>query len=160
MLMFTHMTNDLFIGYLVDVVCCDTLGVLAAPVPFIVGIHSSFLASPGCLYHGIAPETVRVFIDENRIEAGSLGPPPPLPERRNAKLLRILQLAAPIFKYRVSDWKFAKLPFFDAAFEMSVRPDEADGSVSQGQDRSLVDETKLREGFLKFFVAIFRNYRK
>ena len=52
------------------------------------------------------------------------------------------------------------MPYFDSAFEMAVRPEEADGSTTQGQDATYVDEAKLREGFLKFFVALLKNYRR
>jgi hypothetical protein len=82
-------------------------GVLAAPLPFFVGIHSSYLPEPSEAssssqrrnsFMGYTPsqfegyavfssETVRVFLDENRLELGSLGPPPPFPEGRAKKLM-------------------------------------------------------------------------
>ena len=43
---------------------------------------------------------------------------------------------------------------------MAVRPDEADGSASQGHGTGLINETLIREGFLNFFVAVLKNYRK
>lgn len=133
------------------------LGVLSAPLPFILGIHKSFLQYPECL---MASETVVVHLDENRIHFGSLGKPPPLPEKRAKKLLALIQNAAPVFALRPSDWSTTRLTEFDSAFEMSVRPDEADGSLSQGHTARLVDEAAIRTGFLRFFSSIFLNYRK
>lgn len=94
------------------------LGVLSAPLPFLVGIHSSFLAENDDHYpsrstsfcnakpkqvidldksyslYGCAmfmPETVRVFLDANEIEFGSIGTPPPFPESRRRKLIAELR---------------------------------------------------------------------
>ena len=102
------------------------LGVLAAPLPFLVGIHSSFLQDcdshfacrastsfrltgtrpslPGIesneedplsyLHEGYAvfqSETMRVFLDTNEVECGSLGLPPSLPDSRLKKLLSDLR---------------------------------------------------------------------
>lgn len=102
------------------------LGVLAAPLPFLVGIHSSFLQDsdshfacrastsfrltgtrpslPGIepneedplsyLHEGYAvfqSETMRVFLDTNEVDCGSLGPPPSLPDSRLKKLLSDLR---------------------------------------------------------------------
>lgn len=94
------------------------LGVLAAPLPFLVGVHSSFLAENddhfssrkssfchtkpkqiidqdqfyslyGCA--SFAPETMRVFLDTDEVEFGSLGSPPSFPESRRKRLLADLR---------------------------------------------------------------------
>lgn len=91
------------------------LGVLAAPLPFVVGVHTSFLPqptspdarpqsinsastrssiyAPTCFdgYAVFSSETVRVYLDDNRIEVGSLGPPPRLPDGRYKKLMNDLK---------------------------------------------------------------------
>jgi hypothetical protein len=102
------------------------LGVLAAPLPFLVGIHSSFLPetdrhfscrastsfrftktrhsfhdqslqnkkSPFSPSEGqavFAPETMRVYLDTNEIDCGSLGPPPTLPDSKVKKLFTDLR---------------------------------------------------------------------
>lgn len=107
----------------------------------------------------IPEEGVVVFIDDNRIELGSLGTPPALPESRGRKLLSALvPLVSSTFEDRLSPWKTARLPYFDSAFNMSIRPDRANGTLEQG--KSNIDEKAVRESFLKFFVAIMKNYRK
>ncbi|CAM9133700.1 unnamed protein product, partial [Ectocarpus fasciculatus] len=132
------------------------LGVFGAPVPFIVGIHSDFLKSVHC---SIPDEAVVVFIDDNRVELGALGLPPALPESRGRKLQAALTpLVSATFDRRLTPWKSVRLSHFDSAFNMSIRPDRANGTMEQG--KSNIDEIALREAFLKFFVAIMKNYRK
>ena len=127
-----------------------------APVPFIVGIHTDFLKSVHC---SIPEEAVVVFIDDNRVELGALGLPPALPESRGRKLQAALTpLVSATFSRRLTPWKSVRLPYFDSAFNMSIRPDRANGTMEQG--KSSIDEIALREAFLKFFVAIMKNYRK
>ena len=121
-----------------------------------MGVHSSFSENED---YFVTDSTVKVYVDENRIEWGYLGPPPPLPEKRYQKLLDIIHKYAPVFQRRPLHWYTTRRPQFDSAFEMAVRPDEADGSPNQGCDDD-VDEAMLREGFLKFFVAILQNYRR
>lgn len=100
-----------------------------------------------------------MYIDENRAELGSLGKPPSLPESRGRKLFTQLQpLVSPTFDNRLSPWKSARLVHFDSAFNMSVRPDRANGTLEQGKPS--MDEKTIRELFLRFFVAIIKNYRK
>ncbi len=69
-----------------------TIGALAAPFPFIFGIHSSTYQSNQSY---MTSDIVRVFLDENRIEFGNLGLPPPLPERRYRKLVNSLKELIP-----------------------------------------------------------------
>lgn len=132
------------------------LGVLGAPVPFLVGVHTDFLESVNCC---IPEEAVVVFIDDNRVELGALGTPPALPEGRGKKLHNsLIPLVSSTFDNRLTSWKTTRLPYFDLAFNMSIRPDLANGTLEQG--KSNIDEQALREAFLKFFVAIMKNYRK
>jgi len=126
------------------------LGMLDAIVPFVLGIHSSFLSLPECC---ISNETVCVYLDENRIEYGDLGESPSLPERRCKKLLQYIAEAA-VFDNRGKDWETSRLPFFDDGF-------------SNGTDHPNIvhiggkfDESAMRDAFLKFFVAIFKDYRR
>jgi hypothetical protein len=130
--------------------------VLGAPVPFIVGLHSSFLQSTDC---AIPDEAVTVYLDDNRIEYGLLGPPPQLPDARGRKLVAsVSSLTAAAFTERMEPWRKLRLPYFDSAFNMSVRPDRANGTMEQG--KSAIDEKAVRESFLRFFVAVMKNYRK
>lgn len=122
------------------------VGVLGAPFPFIVGIHASFLKSRDCSF---APETVRVFLDNNLIDFGALGQPPALPERRAKKLMQVILSTAPVFSHREEDWNITRKPYFDHLF-----------SVIATKQFCPTDEGALRAGFLKFFVAILKNYRK
>ncbi len=121
------------------------IGVLQTPTPFIIGIPSSFLASSDCC---LGEETVCVYLDENRLTYGSLGPPPALPERRYKKMLaEITEIN--IFGTRGSSWNTARLPCFDDAF-----------STVSDKSKISIDETLIRSTFLKFFVAILKNYRR
>lgn len=96
---------------------------MAAPLPFFVGVHTSFL--PASLptnsnsydrnrrasftgsqsqfdgYAVFSSETVRVYLDENRVELGSLGPPPPFPEGRAKKLMADLVSVIAISSYLI-----------------------------------------------------------
>ena len=64
---------------------------------------------------------------------------------------------APAFNMRLPDWEKNQLPFYDSAFEMSVRPDLADGTLA---NKDKVDEKGVRATFLKFFVSIMRDYKQ
>lgn len=55
------------------------------------------------------------------------------------------------------NWRVNHLPYYDSAFEMSVRPDLADGSI---QSKDKVDEKGVRGSFLKFMVTMLKNYRQ
>lgn len=64
---------------------------------------------------------------------------------------------APAFEMRMPDWQNTQLPLYDSAFEMSVRPDLADGSIN---NKDKVDEKGVRGSFLKFMVTMLKNYRQ
>ncbi len=68
------------------------LGALGAPFPFIFGIHAKTYEDNHYL---VAPETVKIFLDDDMIDFGALGPPPALPDRRAQKLLTHIQQVIP-----------------------------------------------------------------
>ena len=77
------------------------IGVLGAPVPFQVGIHSSFIKNSdlekiltvsdieNSSLIRESQNAVRVYIDYDHIELGEEGRPPALPEPRGKKLLEV-----------------------------------------------------------------------
>ena len=111
-------------------------------------------------YAVFSPDTVQVYLDEDRVDFGELGPPPPLPERRRRKLHTDLVSMAgtKCFDRRPPDWKTSVLPFYDSAYKMSVRPDMVSNDDEDEDDN--IDEKSIRGSFLKFFVSILQNYRK
>ena len=132
------------------------VGMLCAPFPFLVGIHSSFLLHEDCC---ISEESVVIYLDENRLTFGSLGTPFRLPDHRHNKLLKGIQSAAPAFVSRdraYGDWITRRLPFYDAAYDIPVLPEFMDDAENVGH---LVDERSVRESFLNFFVSVLVNYR-
>lgn len=137
----------------VPVLPLPLIGILAAPLPFIVGILSTYLAEEDCY---IGEESVRVYLDENKIDFGTLGPPPTIPERRRKKLISAINTSGNAFANRDDNWRKCILPLYDSAYSMSVRPNEVDGVEFSGQ----VNELEIRCAFLNFFVAIFMDYRK
>lgn len=119
------------------------LAVLGAPFPFMVGLHTTFLQD-----YKLSPDAAIVELDKNKISFGSLGPPPSLPDRQGKKLMQALSSSAMVFDKRGADWIHARLPHYDDAF----RP--------VGERDPDIDEAAIRSGFLKFFVAILKNYRR
>ena len=77
------------------------IGVLGAPVPFQVGIHSSFIIKPDPEQTLLSSDfektslicesqnAIRVYIDFDRIVLGEEGKPPALPEPRGRKLMEV-----------------------------------------------------------------------
>lgn len=108
------------------------------------GIHSTFVESPDCCF---GEESVRVYIDEDKIiYGGGLGPPPTLPDHPRKILMATLTEVAPLFLSRDYDWVTSKLPFFDNAYSSVLRPG--------------LNDNLVRRAFLNFFAAIFKDYRK
>lgn len=129
------------------------IGVLGAPFPYILGMKSSFLKHKDCVLSSVS---ARIYLDENRIEFGDEFPLlPQLPERRAKKLLQCILDFASIFENKGDDWITMRLPYYDDAFSPL-----AESAAKDWMGRSLINESKLRDGFLKFFVAILLNYRK
>lgn len=119
--------------------------VLSAPVPYMVGVHSSFLyktslqqvnGPKGIEYveveeknkaYCIGSETIQIFLDENRIDVGSSGTyPPPLPDHAGRKLLRVIEQHAPSYAQRGSRWHDQQLPLYDSAFKTAAPPSAVD----------------------------------
>ena len=145
-------------------------GVLGAPFPFIVGIHSSFLLCPDCV---LPAEGTVVDLDRNKISYGNFGLPPPLPDRRCRKLLQLISSYAPVFDRRGEDWSESRLPLFDSAFtavtdtaamESGKNPPLSKDNIIRQQfkhvkDSAEINEAAIRAGFLNFFVAVLKYYR-
>jgi hypothetical protein len=127
-------------------------GMLAAPFPFITGIHTSYLQQHE---RDIGEETVRVYLDVNHIDFGTLGATPTLPDRGLRKLQNEVAAAGHIFELRGDAWKEDRQPFFDDGF--SSTSDHPGSCSIKGRDK--VDEA-LRAAFLKIFVTMFKDYRR
>ena len=125
------------------------LAVLGAPFPFMVGIHSSFLAGMDCK---LPSDAAIVELDKNKIVFGRQGPPPTLPDRQGKKLIQALSSSTTAFERRGADWTHTRLPCFDDAF----RP----AAIITADHDFDIDEITIRSGFIKFFVAILKNYRR
>ena len=144
------------------------LGVLGAPFPYLVGIHSSFLTCADCV---LPHEGALIDLDKNIISYGRLGPPPLLPDKRCRKLHQLIISSAPAYGRRGTDWRESRLPLFDSAFtvvtdsaamECEKSPEGLAGlaGLSRNSRDGEVDEVAVRAGFLNFFVAILKNYRR
>jgi hypothetical protein len=154
--------------------------VIGAPFPYIVGIHSSFLASSEL---SLSEDAAKIFLDDNGVLCGRLGAPPALPDKRYRKLMAKVATVAPVYERRGSDWKSARLPLFDAAFTAATDSvvvdldfDETDnrsggsngnssgngggGNTPASKAYGHVDEEGVRAAFLNFFVAVFKSYRR
>ncbi|RYH32525.1 hypothetical protein EON65_00345 [archaeon] len=85
------------------------LGVLGAPFPFLLGLPSAiYEANKSC----VSNETIRVHLDQDSIDLGSLGPPPPLPEHRKQKLMTHLENTIPWYHPNVtSNMEIKKIYF-------------------------------------------------
>jgi len=115
-------------------------------------MKSSFLQHKDCVLSSVS---ARIYLDENRIEYGEeFIPLPQLPERRAKKLLSCIVDFAPAYAIKEEDWSLVRLPYYDDAFSPLA------GSMQDIKGRPLINEGKVREGFLKFFVSILMNYRK
>ena len=87
---------------------------------------------------------------------------PQLPEKEEQKLVKALQeIAEPVRLNRVGAgddvmWKETRLVLMDSAFSFSLRADQFD------DDNGMLERDwyKLRVAFLRFFVAMLREYKK
>lgn len=159
---------------LIPILPRQLIGVLEAPNPFICGLPTSYLKD--C---SIQQETVKVYLDEGKIDFGSDGSAPGLPDSLRKKLLQHISVNAPTFTLRPNNWKTHRLPLFDDAFcaitdhssrqfpvpvrsaaERAKGPlKSATWTLAPGQ-REVVHDRKLRAGFLNFFVSILQGYRR
>jgi hypothetical protein len=139
----------------VPILPAKLIGMLAAPFPFILGVHSSLLDRDDCC---IGDDTCKIFLDTNKIDFGANDAPPPLPDRRAKKLLAQVLSTGRIFEGRGDDWGDVRRPYFDSAFSSVT---EKPGVLCRSKDKKATfDESVLRNGFLQFFVGIFKDYRR
>ena len=156
---------------LIPVLPRQLVGVLEAPHPFICGVPTAYLhESP------VQEESVKVFLDEARLDLGSEGPALALPETLRKRLMQHLRTHAPIFDKRSAAWKTQRLPLFDDAFcsltdhssrQIAVpvrtgtrRPPSGKLVIASHGSVTLCHERKVRAGFLNFFVGLLHNYRQ
>jgi hypothetical protein len=181
------------------------IGILSAPVPCIFGVHSDVYKQNESL---VSPEIVKVFLDDNQVDCGELGPPPKFPEGRYRKLINaIIQNVSWLTKtgdlaYANQLWKMERLTLFDDALtDVTNNPMDTfwrspaaslpfsmtSTNKSLGNERlhpnsgmtgnalsaaaklsnprasireSKVNDQAIREGFLKFFVAMLKDYKR
>lgn len=120
---------------------CVYVGALGAPFPYLFGVYTD-------LYHQntsqISPEVVLVFLDDNRVEFGALGPPPKFPDRRYKKLLdALVHNVSWLSKqgemaYDPRLWRAERLMLFDdALIDATDRPMETFSPLSSGSSSSV-----------------------
>jgi hypothetical protein len=97
------------------------LTMLQAPFPFIVGLP---LHDYEQVMESVPPEVVTVLLDRNVILASPSVTVPHIPGHQKKKLLEALRRCADVHAHRGADWATARLPFFDSAFDFSLRPSE------------------------------------
>ncbi|CAM9142204.1 unnamed protein product [Chrysoparadoxa australica] len=130
------------------------LGVLTAPMPFLVGVHKSFLHASTDI-----PDTVvQVDLDTNTLTMGRSEPLPPLPSKRRSKLMAALEENANFSYARTEEWRDVLIDKADLVFNMAMRPCDFSQEMDQMQEEP--NWAKVREAFLRFFVTIFKDYRK
>lgn len=141
------------------------LGALSAPFPYIFGLNAEVYRRNKSL---VAADAVTVFLDENRIDCGALGPPPPFPERRYKKLFLQVTQSIPwasksgdgVYESRWEELHRLRLPLFDDAFtDTADVPMDISGDQSNTLQRCYVDDASIREAFLKFFVSMLLSYK-
>ena len=163
--MASHPHSLTIVPYYIVLIYLTISGVLGAPFPYLVGIHSSFLSCADCV---LPHEGALIDLDKNIISFGRLGPPPLLPDKRCRKLHQLIISSAPAYGRRGADWRESRLPLFDSAFtvvtdsaamECEKSPEGLAGLSRNSRDGE-VDEVAVRAGFLNFFVAILKNYRR
>ena len=155
------------------------VGVLEAPNPFICGLPAAYLS-----YCSVQAETARINLDEGTLDSGAEGAPIALPESLRKRLLKNIAAWGPSHERRPPSWKTQRLPLFDDAFcvttdrssrqlAVPTRAGWREGAnfvfvgtlrtaslaVPQGQ-REMVQERRLRAGFLNLFISLLHNYRK
>ena len=126
------------------------MGVLQAPMPFIVGVHTSCFDEvrdevPHCV--------VQVFLDSSVVNLGD-NELPVLPPKSYKKLLDVIRTKANSYANRGDMWEDTVMPFRDSAFSFSVRPMDADTEMDVK-----FQWMEVRDGFLRFFVSVMKKYR-
>ncbi|CAM9959441.1 unnamed protein product [Ectocarpus sp. 12 AP-2014] len=101
------------------------LGVLAAPMPFLIGVHRSFVEGTGM---DVAPYVVQVDLDNDVVEMGGeeAATMPRLPQKRRSKLLAKLAEHAQLGHCRTPAYRQDVMQKSDLAFSMAIRPCDFD----------------------------------
>jgi hypothetical protein len=136
------------------------LGVLGAPMPYLVGVDSSLVE--GRLDELVPPHVVVVDLDKNQVHMRSAPYLPQLPSKRRTKLIGALEDCVNFTRYHeVPEVREAMLSVIDNAFRMAARPSEKDDGEPPGQGACLRSAwDSVREAFLRLFVALLRGYRR
>ncbi|CBJ25874.1 conserved unknown protein [Ectocarpus siliculosus] len=132
------------------------LGVLAAPMPFLIGVHRSFVEGTDM---DVAPYVVQVDLDNDVVEMGGeeAATMPPLPQKRRSKLLAKLAEHAQLGHCRTPAYRQDVMQKSDLAFSMAIRPCDYDDDEL---DTPPPDWDAVREAFLRFFVTFLSGYRR
>ena len=137
------------------------LGVLNAPMPFVIGMSSDLLKV--AIENEIPESLVIIDIDNDQIHVpqDSVSFDAPLPDKEEQKLVKALEtIAGPAQRNRGGGdedyWRTVCLANLDSAYSFAPSPDIFDdGKADEAQDWY-----KLRLAFLRFFVAMLRDYGK
>ena len=131
-------------------------------MPFVCGMQTSLYTE---VNDEIPDNVVVVDIDNDAVFIPDMtsAENPQLPEKEEQKLVKALQeIAEPVRLNRVGAgeddvmWKETRLILMDSAFSFSLRADQFD------DDNGMLERDwyKLRVAFLRFFVAMLREYKK
>lgn len=121
---------------------------IEAPMPFIMGVHSSYLQTIN-----IPPDVVVVDLDNNIISTKNPAKLKmnKLPEKQHKKLFDMLM------KLRIKESLSGQtLENIDSAFNMAPTPEESD---SNSMEKVEFPQEKIRMTFFRFFVSLFQKYR-
>ena len=147
-------------------------GMLQAPMPFCVGIHSAWKAE---VFEHLQQGTIICDIDEDKVvESGEgLALLPTLPEKEAEKLKKALAPVSLAHYRKVTGlefdgegalWKESVLHHFDDAFAQSALPARFNTSATEGGNCDVVTENSdwatAKDAFFRFFVSILRTYQK
>ena len=180
-LLFPMQWSHLYVPLLPRFLC----PMLGAPVPYLCGVtRENWLH----VQQFVSEDTIVVDLDRNSVMFGEQTPNlPPVPGKKWTKLKNSLEhLVGHLFwrsrglesEYRLFSsnklgqrgfkkigrqkgdprWK-EKLETFDHAFNLQFTPD-SENLLNDDVERELTLWDRLQETFLRFFVAIFKDYRK
>jgi pentatricopeptide repeat protein len=181
-LLFPMQWSHLYVPLLPRFLC----PILDAPVPYLCGVtRENWLHAQ----QFVNEETIVVDLDRNSVLFGEATPElPPVPEKKWTKLQRSLdEIAGNLFwrtrgledeyrqfsSNRLSQRNFKKigrqkgdhlwnekLETFDHAFNLQFTPDSENLVNSEAVEREQSQWDSLQEAFLRFFVSVFKDYRK
>eukprot|EP00762_Andalucia_godoyi_P002307 ANDGO_07626.mRNA.1 DENN domain and WD repeat-containing protein SCD1 len=124
---------------------------LSAPVPFIMGLHSSARAQLQ-----LSPDIIVVDLDNNTVAIPKDALLPKLPEKQLEKLVSKLQEFVPPF---VAQHPNPHLLNADLAIHFAPTPDLVDSFDEAGERVFTFSSKSIQEAFLRFFVSLFLKYR-